>query len=60
MSSEDSDSGFPTDYEIAQSVDKEHIRDVVEPFGLGADDLELYGEYKAKVTTDAVERIVDQ
>ncbi|MFB6300151.1 MAG: formate--tetrahydrofolate ligase [Halobacteriales archaeon] len=60
MSSEDDESSFPTDYEIAQSVDKAHIRDVVEPFGLSADDLELYGEYKAKIKTGAVERIVNQ
>ncbi|MEF8903688.1 MAG: formate--tetrahydrofolate ligase, partial [Haloarculaceae archaeon] len=56
MSSEDS---IPTDYEIAQSVEKHHIRDVVEPFGLEASDLELFGEHKAKVKLDAIERLTE-
>jgi formate--tetrahydrofolate ligase len=56
MSSEDS---IPSDYEIAQSVEKRHIRDVVEPFGLEGDDLELYGDYKAKVKLDAIERLTE-
>ncbi|WP_336037606.1 formate--tetrahydrofolate ligase [Halobacterium yunchengense] len=59
MSPPDSDSGMPTDYEIAQSVEKDHIADVVEPFGLDRDDLELYGEHKAKVSLDAIERTSD-
>jgi formate--tetrahydrofolate ligase len=54
MSSEDS---IPSDYEIAQSVQKHHIADVVEPFGLAESDLELFGDFKAKVAFDAVERI---
>jgi len=56
-SSDDDDQSFPTDYEIAQSVDKDHIVDVVEPFGLNREDLELSGDYKAKVKLDAIERI---
>ncbi|MFC6941639.1 formate--tetrahydrofolate ligase [Salinirubellus sp. GCM10025818] len=56
MSSEEP---IPSDYEIAQSVEKRHIRDVVEPFGLEGDDLELYGDYKAKVKLDAVERLTE-
>ena len=51
------DGGFPTDYEIAQQVDKQHIADIVEPFGLAREDLELFGEYKAKVKMSAIERI---
>lgn len=51
------DGGFPTDYEIAQQVDKQHIADIVEPYGLSRDDLELFGEYKAKVKMSAIERI---
>ncbi|SHG99985.1 formate--tetrahydrofolate ligase [Halobaculum gomorrense] len=54
------DGGFPTDYEIAQSVQTEHIADVVEPFGLARDDLELHGEEKAKVKLDAIERITEE
>ena len=58
--SSDEDSGFPTDYEIAQDADLEHITDVVEPFGLEEGDLELYGDHKAKLSMDAVERLKDQ
>ena len=58
--SSDEDSGFPTDYEIAQAADLDHITDVVEPFGLDEDDLELYGDHKAKLSMDAVERLKDQ
>ena len=56
MSSEES---IPTDYEIAQSVEKHHIEDVVEPYGLDASDLELYGDYKAKVKLDAIDRLTE-
>ena len=56
MSSEES---IPNDYEIAQSVEKHHIRDVVEPFGLEEADLDLYGDHKAKVTFDAIERLTE-
>ena len=55
--SDDDDNGMPTDYEIAQSVTKRPITEVVEPFGLDRTDLELYGEHVAKVKLDAVERI---
>ncbi|MDX1746962.1 MAG: formate--tetrahydrofolate ligase, partial [Halobacteriales archaeon] len=55
MSSDDE--SIPSDYEIAQSVEKHHITDVVEPFGLARSDLELFGDYKAKVSFDAIERI---
>ncbi len=51
---------MPTDYEIAQSVEKAPITDVVEPFGLGEEDLELNGDYKAKVKLDATERIREE
>ena len=51
---------FPTDYEIAQSTDTEHILDVVEPYGLTEDDLELYGDTKAKVSFDTIERLREE
>lgn len=54
------DGGFPTDYEIAQEADKEHIADVVAPYGLERSDLELYGEHKAKVKMSAINRIRSQ
>ena len=48
---------IPSDYEIAQAAEKRPIVDVVEPFGLDRGDLELYGEHKAKVRLDAVDRL---
>jgi formate--tetrahydrofolate ligase len=48
---------IPTDYEIAQAAEKQHIADVVAPFGLSREDLELHGEHKAKVKFDAIERV---
>jgi formate--tetrahydrofolate ligase len=55
--SEESDPSVPTDYEIAQSTEKQHITEVVEPFGLSRDDLELMGEHKAKVKLETIERL---
>jgi len=52
-----SDGGFPTDYEIAQNVDLDPIHEVVEPYGVSASDLEQYGDYKAKLSLDAVDRL---
>jgi formate--tetrahydrofolate ligase len=57
VENEDEETSIPTDYEIAQATEKRHIGDVVEPFGLGREDLELFGEHKAKVKMDAIERI---
>ena len=54
---EDTDQSIPTDYEIAQAVDKSHIADVVEPYGLDRTDLELSGEYTAKIKLETVERL---
>ena len=54
------DESFPTDYEIAQSTDSDHILDVVEPYGLTNDDLELYGDDKAKVSFDTIERLREE
>jgi len=58
MASED-EGGFPTDYEIATSAEKQPIRDVLEPWGIDNDDVELYGDYKAKLSHDAVTRLRD-
>ena len=60
MSSGDDTNGFPTDYEIAEAADKQHISDVVESIGLGSGDLDLYGEHKAKVKIDAIRRIREE
>ncbi|TYL36330.1 formate--tetrahydrofolate ligase [Natronococcus pandeyae] len=57
---EKTDQSIPTDYEIAQSAETSHIADVVEPFGLLRDDLQLFGEHKAKVKLEAIERIREE
>ena len=56
----ESEPGIPTDYDIAQSVAMEPIWEVVEPFGLDAGDLELYGEYKAKISHEAIGRLAEE
>ncbi|MFW5922600.1 MAG: formate--tetrahydrofolate ligase, partial [Halodesulfurarchaeum sp.] len=48
-----------TDYEIAQSVDEKPIWEITEPFGLDKDDLELYGDYKAKISEEAIDDLLE-
>ncbi|WP_058992145.1 formate--tetrahydrofolate ligase [Haloarcula sp. CBA1127] len=67
MSSQDEQSAteetqepIPTDYDIAQSTDMEPIWELVEPWGLGLDDLQYFGEYTAKVKQHAIERLREQ
>ena len=44
------------DLEIARAVKLRPIQEIAEGVGLGADDLELYGRFKAKVGSDAITR----
>ncbi|MES3517664.1 MAG: formate--tetrahydrofolate ligase [Natronomonas sp.] len=61
MSSESEiDEPIPTDYDIAQSTNMEPIWELVEPWGLGLDDLQYFGEYTAKVKHHALERLREQ
>ena len=46
----------PSDIEIAQNAKLRPIVDVAAELGLGADDLDLYGKYKAKIALDVAER----
>lgn len=46
-----------TDIEIAQEAKLEKIADVAAKIGIGPDDLELYGKYKAKISEEAIERM---
>ena len=39
-----------TDIQIAQEAELKPIVEVMAPFGAGADDLELYGKYKCKIS----------
>jgi formate--tetrahydrofolate ligase len=48
----------PSDIEIAQNAKLRPIVDVASELGLGADDLDLYGKYKAKIGLDIAERPV--
>jgi formate--tetrahydrofolate ligase len=47
---------LPTDIEIANSVKPRPIIDVAKDLGLGPDDLELYGKYKAKLPLEIATR----
>ena len=46
-----------SDIEIAQQTELKPITEIAEQVGLTADDLELYGKYKAKVSFDAIHRL---
>ncbi|MDI9391838.1 MAG: formate--tetrahydrofolate ligase [Synergistota bacterium] len=51
---------IPSDIEIAQKVTMRPIVEVASSIGIGEDELELYGPYKAKVTGSLWERIKDR
>lgn len=46
---------FPSDLEIAQAARMQHINTIGEKIGIKADDLELYGKYKAKLPLDLID-----
>ena len=48
--------GIPGDIEIAQRARMRHIEDVAADIGLGRDDLDLYGRYKAKIPLEIAGR----
>ena len=50
----------PSDLEIAQAAELKPILDVAASLGLGPDDLDLYGKYKAKVHLDVLEKFADR
>lgn len=50
----------PTDIEIAQEGTLKPILQVAEELGLEADELELYGPYKAKVKLEVLERLKER
>ena len=49
-----------TDIEIAQNCKMQPITEVAAKAGLSADDLELYGKYKAKLGRETWEKIQDK
>jgi len=50
----------PSDIDIAQAAEIKPIIQVAEETGILADELELYGPYKAKVRLEILERLKDQ
>lgn len=49
-----------TDVQIAQEAQKQHIREIANKVGISEEDLELYGNYKAKVHLDVLARHQDK
>ena len=49
-----------TDIEIAQSAKLQPIREIAAQLGLGEDDIEQYGKYKAKISLDVYRRLRDK
>lgn len=43
-----------SDIEIAQSAEMFHIKDIAEKAGITEDELEFYGKYKAKISSEAI------
>ena len=60
MTSDEDQDPIPTDYEIAQAAEMEPIWELVEPWGLGLDDLQYSGSYTAKVKQHAIDRLREQ
>jgi methylenetetrahydrofolate dehydrogenase (NADP+)/methenyltetrahydrofolate cyclohydrolase/formyltetrahydrofolate synthetase len=50
----------PSDLEIAQAAEMKPILDIAASLGLGPDDLDLYGKYKAKVHLDVLAKFKDR
>ncbi len=49
-----------TDIQIAQEAQMAHIKDVANVVGIGEEELEFYGKYKAKLSDEVWERIKDR
>lgn len=49
-----------TDIEIAQEAKMLPIRDVAQKYGIGEDELELYGTYKAKLTDELWDQVKER
>ena len=49
-----------SDIQIAQEAEMLPIKEVAEKLGIGEDDLELYGKYKAKLSDELIERVKNQ
>ncbi len=49
-----------SDIEIAQEAEMRPIKEVAAAYGIGEEDLELYGKYKAKLTDELWEQVKDR
>ena len=49
-----------TDIEIAQSAEMIPIEEVAKSLGIGGDDLELYGKYKAKLSEEFLQTLAEK
>lgn len=49
-----------SDIEIAQEAKMVHIKEVAAKLDIAEDDLELYGKYKAKLSDELMERVLDR
>lgn len=49
-----------TDIQIAQQTKMDPIVDVAAKIGLGPDDLDMYGKYKAKITIETLKKLQDK
>ncbi len=49
-----------SDIEIAQNAQMKHIRDIAEKAGIDEEDLEYYGKYKAKISSELWEKVKDR
>ena len=49
-----------TDVQIAQEAQKQHIREIAQKVGVSEDNLELYGNFKAKVDLEVLENLKDK
>ncbi len=48
-----------TDIEIAQNANMQHIKNIAAKIGLDEDDIEYYGKYKAKISSEVYNRVKD-
>lgn len=47
------------DIEIAQQAHMANIKDVAASIGIDEDDIEMYGKYKAKLSSELIKRVSD-
>ncbi|MBM7557169.1 formate--tetrahydrofolate ligase [Halanaerobacter jeridensis] len=48
------------DIQIAQETEMDSIKDVAKDLNLSADDIELYGDYKAKIKLETYQRLLEE